>query len=101
MRELARASINARLRWPATNNAGYILISGTDLSETYAWLPLGGPYMLNGGLYEYREPVNLAQLVNYYQLRYVGLPAVGPQLGFRLVSNAAVSTWASNSAGFK
>ena len=91
---------NVRLRWPATNNAGFILTSGTDLSGTYSWLPLGGPYVLNDGIYEYREPVNLAQLVNYYQLRYIGLPTIGPQLGFRLVSNAAVLSWASDFAGF-
>jgi hypothetical protein len=38
--------------------------------------------------------------VNYYQLRYVGLPAIGPQLSFRLVSNAALSAWASDFTGF-
>lgn len=91
---------DVRLRWPATNSAGFILISGADLSETYDWLPLGGPYILNGGFYEYREPLNLAQLVSYYQLRYVGLPAIGPRLGFRLESNAAVPFWASDFAGF-
>jgi hypothetical protein len=91
---------NVRLRWPATNNAGFILISGTNLSATYSWLPLGGPYVLNGGSYEYREPLNLAQMADFYQLRYVGLPAIGPQLGFRLVSNAALPSWASDFAGF-
>jgi lysophospholipase L1-like esterase len=91
---------NVRLRWPATNNAGFILISGTDLSETYSWLPLGGPYILNGGFYEYCEPMNLGQLTNYYQLRYIGLPALGPRLGLRLESNAAVPAWGSDFAGF-
>jgi hypothetical protein len=96
----ARDGANVRLRWPATNNAGFILISGTDLADTFGWLPLGGPYLLNGGSYEYTEPVNLALLANYYQLRYVGLPAVGPRLGFRLESNAVVTSWASDFAGF-
>ena len=73
---------DVQVRWPATNNAGFILISGTELSETYDWLPLGGPYVLNGGFYEYREPLNVALLRNYYQLRYVGLLAVGPKLSF-------------------
>jgi hypothetical protein len=91
---------DVRLRWPATNDAGFILISGADPSETYDWLPLGGPYILNGGFYEYREPLNLTQLVSYYQLRYVGLPAIGPRLGFRLESNATVPFWASDFAGF-
>jgi lysophospholipase L1-like esterase len=91
---------DVRLRWPATNSAGFILISGTDLPESYSWLPLGGPYVLNAGFYEYREPLNLAQPVNYYQLLYIGLPAVGPQLGFRLESNAAVPFWASDFVGF-
>jgi hypothetical protein len=91
---------DVRLRWPATNNAGFILFSGADLSETYSWLPLGGPYILSGGFYEYREPLNLAQLINYYQLRYLGLSAIGPRLGFRVESNAVVPSWASDFAGF-
>ena len=91
---------DVELRWPATNNAGFILISGTDPTETYSWLPLGGPYILDGGFYEYREPLSLAQVASYYQLCYVGLPAVGPQLGFRLASNAVASSWASDFAGF-
>jgi hypothetical protein len=89
-----------RLRWPATNNAGFVLISGTDLSGTYSWLPLGGPYILDGGCYEYSEPLNLAQTANYYQLRYVGLPAIGPQMRLRLESNAVVCSWAGGFAGF-
>ena len=96
----SREGANMRLRWPAANNAGFVLISGTDLSATYSWLPLGGPYILDGDFYEYREPLNPEQLVNYYQLRYVGLPARGPQLGFHLESNAAVLSWASDFAGF-
>jgi len=91
---------NMRLRWPATNNAGFVLISGTDLSGTYSWLPLGGPYILDGSYYEYREPLNLAQTANYYQLRYVGLPAIGPQLRLRLESNTVVCSWAGGFAGF-
>jgi lysophospholipase L1-like esterase len=91
---------DVRLRWPATNNAGFALFSGTDLSETYAWLPLGGPYILDGGFYEYREPLSRAQLGNYYQLLYIGLPATGPRLGFRVESNAVVPSWASGFAGF-
>jgi hypothetical protein len=96
----SREGVNMRLRWPATNNAGFVLISGTDLSGTYSWLPLGGPYIFDGDFYEYREPLNPAQPVNYYQLRYIGLPAIGPQLSFRLESNAAVLSWASDFAGF-
>ena len=91
---------NMRLRWPATNNAGFVLISGTDLSGTYSWLPLGGPYILDGGYYQYREPLNLARIANYYQLRYVGLPAIGPQVRLGLESNAVVCSWASDFAGF-
>jgi lysophospholipase L1-like esterase len=97
------ASLNGedvRLRWPATNNAGFILITGTDLSGTYSWLPLGGPYILNGDCYEYSELLNLAHVADYYQLRYVGLPANGPQLGLRLESNVVVSSWAGDVAGF-
>ena len=96
----SREGANMWLRWPATNNAGFVLISGTDLSGTYSWLPLGGPYILNGGFYEYREPLNPAQPADYYQLRYIGLPAIGPQLGLRLESNAAGLSWASDFAGF-
>jgi hypothetical protein len=92
--------VNVRLQWPATNNGGFILTSGNDPSETYSWSPVGGPYLLNGSFYEYREPLNLATSANYYQLRYVGLPTIGPQLGFRRESNAAVLSWASDFAGF-
>ena len=51
---------NVRLRWAATNSAGFALFSGTDLLQTSSWLPRGGSYILNGGLYEYREPMLLS-----------------------------------------
>ena len=87
---------NLLVRWPATNNAGFILISGTNLFEV-SWLPLGGPYILNAGFYEYREPLPSQR---YYGLRYIGLPAIGPRLGFRLETNAVVPSWPIDFAGF-
>ena len=33
---------NFDVRWPATNNAGYILVSGTNLGRPNTWSPLGG-----------------------------------------------------------
>ena len=88
------------MRWPATNNAGFILLSGTNLSRPAAWSPLGGPYLLNGGFYEYREPLIQSQAANFYRLQYVGVPATGPKLGCVLDSNALDLSWPSNFAGF-
>ncbi len=88
------------MRWPATNNAGYILVSGTNPARTDTWTPLGGPYLLNGGAYEYREPVNQSQPANFYALDYVGLPATGPTLACVPGSNAFVLSWPAAFAGF-
>ena len=84
----SRAGADFTVRWPATNNAGFILLSGTNLTQPAAWSPLGGPYPLNGGSYEYREPLILSQAANFYRLQYVGVPATGPKLGWVLDSNA-------------
>jgi lysophospholipase L1-like esterase len=91
---------NFDVRWPATNNAGYILVSGTNLARTDTWLPLGGPYLLSGGAYEYREPVTQSQPANFYALRYVGLPAAGPTLAYTPGSNALALSWPTSYAGF-
>jgi lysophospholipase L1-like esterase len=91
---------NFLARWPATNHAGFILLSGTDLSQTAAWSPLGGPYVLNGGNYEYREPVILSQPANFYTLRYVGLAPTGPNINWVLSSNALSLSWPTDFAGF-
>jgi hypothetical protein len=88
------------VRWPATNNAGFILLSGTNLSPSAAWSPLGGPYLLNGGLYEYRDPLIQSRAANFYRLQYVGVPATGPKLGSVLESNALALSWPTNFAGF-
>jgi len=45
----SHAGADFTARWPATNDAGFILLSGTNLSRPAAWSPLGGPYLLNGG----------------------------------------------------
>jgi hypothetical protein len=96
----SRDGADGTLRWPATNNAGFILLSGTNLSQAAAWSPLGGPYLLNGGFYEYHEPVIQSQAGNFYRLQYVGVPATGPKLGYVLDSNALGLSWPSNFAGF-
>jgi len=88
------------VRWPATNNAGYILVSGTNLARTDTWTPLGGPYVLNGGVYEYHEPVIQLQPANFYVLRYVGLPATGPTLAWVPGSNNLALSWPASFAGF-
>jgi lysophospholipase L1-like esterase len=88
------------VRWPATNNGGYILLSGTNLFQPTSWLPLGGPYLLNGGSYEYREPLIQSQSANFYRLQYVGVPATGPTLGCILNSNALEFSWPTGFAGF-
>jgi lysophospholipase L1-like esterase len=89
-----------RLRWPATNNAGFALFSGTDLLQTSSWLPLGGPYVISGGLYEYREPMLLSGPGTFYRLLYFGLPATGPRLAVRMETNATVLSWGSGFPGF-
>ena len=61
---------------------------------------MGGPYILTGGLYEYREPMLLSGPGTFYQLFYLGLPATGPRLGIRMETNAAVLSWGSGFAGF-
>lgn len=88
------------LRWPATNHAGYILISGTNLSQAGAWCPVGGPYLLNAGFYEYREPVIRSQPANFFRLRYVGLPLTGPNITWVLGSNTIALSWPADFAGF-
>jgi hypothetical protein len=87
-------------RWPATNHAGFILLSGTKLTQAGGWSPLAGPYLLNGGYYEYREPVILSQPANFYTLRYVGLAATGPNITWVLNSNALALSWPTDFAGF-
>jgi len=87
-------------RWPATNHGGFVLLSGSNLSQTAGWSTLGGPYVLNGGYYEYREPIVQSQPANFYTLRYVGLPAIGPNLRWTLGSNALALSWPTDFAGF-
>jgi lysophospholipase L1-like esterase len=94
------AGTDFALRWPATNHAGFVLVSGTNLSQTAAWLPLGGPYLLGGGFYEYREPVIQSQAASFYALRYVGLPVTNPSLAWVLGSNALGLSWGVDFAGF-
>ena len=96
----ARDGTDFTVRWPATNNAGFILLSGTNLSQSAVWSPLGGPYLLNGGFYEYREPLIQSRAANLYRLQYVGVPATGPKLGCVLESNALALSWPTNFAGF-
>jgi len=88
------------VRWPATNHAGFILTSGTNLSRPDTWWPLGGPYILNGGFYEYSEPVLASQPANFYALRYVGLPSTGPSFGWVPNNSALGFYWPTGFAGF-
>jgi hypothetical protein len=67
----SRNGTNFTVRWPASNNAGFVLMSGTNLSSSAAWSPLGGPYPLNGGFYEYHEPLLQSRAVKFYRLQYV------------------------------
>jgi len=96
----SRDGADFTVRWPATNNAGFILLSGTNLSRSAAWSPLGGPYLLNGSSYEYCEPLIQSQAANFYRLLYVGVPATGPKLGCAPESNALALSWPTNFAGF-
>ena len=96
----SRDGVDFTVRWPATNNAGFILLSGTNLSRSAAWSALGGPYLLNGSFYEYREPLIQSRAANFYRLEYVGVPGTGPKLGCVLGSNALGLSWAANFAGF-
>jgi lysophospholipase L1-like esterase len=89
-----------RLYWSATNSAGFALFSGTDASQSASWLPLGGPYVLTGGLYEYREPMPLSGPGIFYQLRYIGVPSIPPLLSIRAGGNATMLSWGKGFAGF-
>jgi lysophospholipase L1-like esterase len=88
------------MRWSATNNAGFVLFSQTAPFPTSSWLPLGGPYILTGGFYEYRDPMPLSRPTIFYRLLYLGLPATGPRLGIDMEANAALLSWGSDFAGF-
>jgi lysophospholipase L1-like esterase len=88
------------VRWPATNNAGFVIFSGTDLSQAPVWPPSGGPYILNGGFYEYREPALPVAPGRIYRLLYLGLPSTRPQLSVSLGASATVLSWASGFPGF-
>ncbi len=79
------------LHWPATNNAGYIVVSGTNLAQAHLWPALGGPYLLNGGFYEYHEPLMQSQPGNFYALRYLGPRAAAPDPPCASNSNALAS----------
>jgi lysophospholipase L1-like esterase len=87
------------LRWPATNHAGFILMSATNLSQE-TWIPVGGPYLLNGGFYEYSQPLSLWQPGSFYRLVYAGLPATGPSLSWTVASNSFAVSWPVSFAGF-
>ena len=52
------------LSWQTT---GFNLESKADPSSTTAWNPINGPYPVNGGNFEYREPLNLSQR-KFYRL---------------------------------
>jgi GDSL-like Lipase/Acylhydrolase family len=88
------------VRWPATNHAGFTLVSGTNLDQPGAWSPRGGPYLLNGSSYEYREPMIPSLTANFFALRYAGVPATGPTLSWVLGSNALGLSWPIDFAGF-
>ncbi len=97
---IAQEGTDVFLRWSATNSAGYALFSGPDRFQSPSWLPVGGPYILTGGNYEYREPLLWSSPGTYYALVYLGLPITGPRLSIRLEANAAVVSWGSGYAGF-
>lgn len=88
------------LRWPATNHAGFILVSGTNLTQSATWSPLGGPYLLNSGFYEYHEPLDTSQPAKFYALRYIGLPAAGANVSWFLGGNSLALSWPIDFAGF-
>jgi lysophospholipase L1-like esterase len=96
----SRNGADFTVRWPATNNAGYILLSATSLAPSAAWSPLGGPYLLSGGFYQYREPLIQSTAGTFYKLQYVGVPATGPTLGYILGAGAVSLSWPTNFAGF-
>jgi len=91
-----RDGTNAWLSWPATNSAGFVLLSGTNLSQTATWALLGGPYLLSDGSYQYE----LSGPGAFYRLVYVSTPSVPPRLGLRLTGGANVLNWASSYPGF-
>ena len=97
---VSRKGSDIAVGWPATNNAGFILLCGTNLSASANWSPLGGPYLLNGDGYEYREPLNQARSERFYRLQYVGVPSAGPRLNGIMEPNRLSFSWPTNYAGF-
>ncbi len=97
---IARDGADVRLRWSATNNAGFALFSGRDLLPPSLWHPVGGPCILAGGFYEYQEPLLPSAPGTFYQLFYLGPPSTPPTLGIRMDADAAVLSWGSGFAGF-
>ena len=97
---IIRDGADVRLCWSATNSAGFVLFSGADVLRTSSWLPLGGPYILTGGLYEYREPMLVSGPSTFYRLFYLGLPSARPRLGIRVEADRTALSWGSGFAGF-
>ncbi len=88
------------LSWPATNNAGFAIFYGTNLLDASSWLPIGGPYSLASGFYEYQGSMLLSGPDTFYRLTYVGLPNTGPRLLLGVQTSDAVLSWDSGFPGF-
>jgi lysophospholipase L1-like esterase len=85
------------VRWSASNSEGFVLFSKADISPTTPWVPLGGPYILTNGFYEYRLPLPATAV--FYRLQYLGLPPTPPQLGIHMGPDMVLS-WGIGFAGF-
>ena len=75
---LIRADTNAVVVYWSTNNPGFSLQATLTLGDTNSWSAVTGPYYLNGGFYEYHEPLAALAQDKYFRLHYPGTLILQP-----------------------
>ncbi|HYG22806.1 MAG TPA: hypothetical protein VEH04_08495 [Verrucomicrobiae bacterium] len=97
-----RLEPNAAVVYWSTDFEGFTLEYTTNLHNA-SWTALTGPYFLNGGYYEYREPRSSLAHTRYFRLRYSGvmiLTPAQPQLSLQSAGSQSVLNWPLAYAGF-
>ncbi|HEY9508945.1 MAG TPA: hypothetical protein VIV82_03705, partial [Verrucomicrobiae bacterium] len=86
----------------STDFDSFTLESTTDLANP-VWVPINGPYFLNGNYYEYYEARAALQATKYFRLRYPGvivLTPPQPKLSLRFSANQSVLAWPQAYVGY-
>lgn len=86
----------------STDFEGFALEYTTDLANP-VWVPITGPYFLNGNYYEYRETRTGLAPAKYFRLRYQGvviLTPPNPQMSLATAGNQLVLNWPLSYVGF-